>query len=106
MTLTLSKYECEILLTDGTQKGKKKELYIEKEQSGEYQGTKLFWTYTAIIYSVPMPQHHRHDCLPSYRVLSAMIKSSILGTWQGIYFCEHRNYGGARELVLTLMGEE
>lgn len=27
-----------------------------------------------------------------------------LGTWQGIYLCEHRNQGGARTLVLTLMG--
>ena len=28
-----------------------------------------------------------------------------MGTWQGIYFCEYRNYGGARELVVTLIGE-
>ncbi|MDD5413014.1 MAG: secondary thiamine-phosphate synthase enzyme YjbQ [Methylobacter sp.] len=28
-----------------------------------------------------------------------------LGIWQGIYLCEHRNYGGSRELVLTLQGE-
>lgn len=28
-----------------------------------------------------------------------------LGTWQGVYLCEHRNHGGARRLVLTLMGE-
>ncbi|OLV18286.1 secondary thiamine-phosphate synthase enzyme YjbQ [Deinococcus marmoris] len=28
-----------------------------------------------------------------------------LGTWQGVYLCEHRNSGGARRLVLTLMGE-
>lgn len=28
-----------------------------------------------------------------------------LGTWQGIYLCEHRNYGGARRLVLTAQGE-
>jgi secondary thiamine-phosphate synthase enzyme len=28
-----------------------------------------------------------------------------LGTWQGIYLCEHRNRGGARRLVVTLMGE-
>ena len=28
-----------------------------------------------------------------------------LGTWQGIYLCEHRNYGGARKIVVTLMGE-
>lgn len=28
-----------------------------------------------------------------------------LGTWQGIYLCEHRNYGGARKIVVTLIGE-
>lgn len=28
-----------------------------------------------------------------------------LGTWQGIYFCEYRNYGGARKLVITIIGE-
>ena len=28
-----------------------------------------------------------------------------LGTWQGIYLCEHRNRGGSRRLVLTLHGE-
>lgn len=52
--------------------------------------------------------------------LPAHIKSSILGasldipiangkprlgTWQGIYLCEHRNSGGARRLVVTLHGE-
>ena len=28
-----------------------------------------------------------------------------LGTWQGIYLCEHRNYGGSRRLVLTAYGD-
>ena len=28
-----------------------------------------------------------------------------LGTWQGIYLCEHRDHGGARSLVATLSGE-
>ena len=28
-----------------------------------------------------------------------------MGTWQGIYFCEYRNYGGARDLVVTIIGE-
>jgi secondary thiamine-phosphate synthase enzyme len=28
-----------------------------------------------------------------------------LGTWQGIYLCEHRNYGGSRVIVLTINGE-
>ncbi len=28
-----------------------------------------------------------------------------LGTWQGIYLCEHRDSGGSRKLVLTAYGE-
>ncbi|MDG0979410.1 MAG: secondary thiamine-phosphate synthase enzyme YjbQ [Halieaceae bacterium] len=28
-----------------------------------------------------------------------------LGTWQGIYLCEHRDYGGSRTLILTLQGQ-
>ncbi|MBI5807838.1 MAG: YjbQ family protein [Ignavibacteriales bacterium] len=28
-----------------------------------------------------------------------------LGTWQGIYLCEHRNYAGSRKIVVTLFGE-
>ena len=27
-----------------------------------------------------------------------------LGTWQGVYLCEHRNYGGRRRLIVTLHG--
>ncbi|MCC5942545.1 MAG: YjbQ family protein [Balneolaceae bacterium] len=27
-----------------------------------------------------------------------------LGTWQGIYLCEHRNYGGSRKIVITVYG--
>jgi secondary thiamine-phosphate synthase enzyme len=28
-----------------------------------------------------------------------------LGTWQGVYLCEHRDRGGRRRLVVTLMGQ-
>lgn len=28
-----------------------------------------------------------------------------LGTWQGIYLCEHRNHGGNRSIVVTIQGE-
>ena len=28
-----------------------------------------------------------------------------LGTWQGIYLCEFRNYGGARKIIATIIGE-
>ncbi len=27
------------------------------------------------------------------------------GTWQGIYLCEHRNHGGNRRIVVTIIGE-
>ncbi|KAI9263544.1 hypothetical protein EDC94DRAFT_607073 [Helicostylum pulchrum] len=29
-----------------------------------------------------------------------------LGTWQGIYLCEHRNHGGSRRVVVTLQGQQ
>jgi len=29
-----------------------------------------------------------------------------LGTWQGIYLCEHRNQGGPRRIVATIQGEQ
>ncbi|KAI8997728.1 hypothetical protein BDB01DRAFT_772220 [Pilobolus umbonatus] len=29
-----------------------------------------------------------------------------LGTWQGIYLCEHRNSGGSRRVVVTLQGQK
>ena len=30
--------------------------------------------------------------------------SLLLGTWQGIYLCEHRNNGGSRQIVITVNG--
>jgi secondary thiamine-phosphate synthase enzyme len=54
------------------------------------------------------------DDMPAH-VKNSMIGSSVsvpihegrlrLGTWQGIYLCEHRDRGGPRRLVLTLHGE-
>lgn len=54
------------------------------------------------------------DDMPAH-VKAAMLGSSVwvpvgdghlcLGTWQGIYLCEHRNHGGSRRLILTLQGE-
>jgi secondary thiamine-phosphate synthase enzyme len=32
--------------------------------------------------------------------------SFALGTWQGIYLCEHRDSGGPRRLTVTAFGEE
>ena len=52
-----------------------------------------------------MPAHLKASILgPS---LSIPIKngSIVLGTWQGIYLCEHRNWGGKRKLIITINGE-
>lgn len=54
------------------------------------------------------------DDMPAH-VKAALMGNSItipicngrlaLGTWQGIYLCEHRNHGGQRSLMLTAWGE-
>ena len=62
---------------------------------------------------------YRHTCegpddMPAH-VKAAMLGCSLsipinngqlcLGTWQGIYLCEHRNHGGRRSLIATIWGE-
>jgi secondary thiamine-phosphate synthase enzyme len=53
-----------------------------------------------------MPAHLKSSILGSSVSIPVTDGRLNLGTWQGIYFCEHRNDGGTRELVLTLIGEE
>jgi secondary thiamine-phosphate synthase enzyme len=52
-----------------------------------------------------MPAHVKASLLGSS--VTAPIKDGrlCLGTWQGIYLCEHRDRGGSRRLVLTAHGE-
>ncbi len=55
------------------------------------------------------------DDLPAH-IKSSLLSASLnvpitdgqlnMGVWQGIYLCEHRNYGGSRILVLTVNGQE
>jgi secondary thiamine-phosphate synthase enzyme len=51
-----------------------------------------------------MPAHIKASLLgPSIQV--PITNGSLnLGIWQGIYLCEHRDYGGSRKLVLTVFG--
>ena len=53
-----------------------------------------------------MPAHLKASMLGSSVSIPVTDGRLNLGTWQGIYFCEHRNNGGVRDLVLTLIGEE
>jgi secondary thiamine-phosphate synthase enzyme len=52
-----------------------------------------------------MPAHVKASVLGSSVWVPVSDGRLALGTWQGIYLCEHRNQGGARSLVLTLQGE-
>ena len=51
-----------------------------------------------------MPAHIKASLLGSSVTIPVTNGRLNLGTWQGIYLCEHRDYGGSRRLVLTLMG--
>lgn len=51
-----------------------------------------------------MPAHVKCSLLGAALSVPVGDGRLLLGTWQGIYLCEHRNHGGARRLVLTLAG--
>ncbi len=68
---------------------------------------------------VPEDAHHYEHNYEGPDDMTSHIKTSILGssitipitngklnlgTWQGIYLCEHRNHGGQRKIVVTLTG--
>jgi secondary thiamine-phosphate synthase enzyme len=52
-----------------------------------------------------MPAHLKAAILGCSVTLPIRNGRLFVGTWQGIYLCEHRNYGGQRQLVLTAWGE-
>lgn len=51
-----------------------------------------------------MPAHVKASMLGSSVSIPISNGRLCLGTWQGIFLCEHRNQGGQRSLVLTLQG--
>jgi secondary thiamine-phosphate synthase enzyme len=52
-----------------------------------------------------MPAHIKCSLLGASLVIPITDGRLNLGTWQGIYLCEHRDYGGNRSLVATIAGE-
>lgn len=52
-----------------------------------------------------MPAHIKSSLLGPSLTIPIKDGQLNLGTWQGIYLCEHRDYGGSRRVVITLMGE-
>ena len=52
-----------------------------------------------------LPAHFKSSLLGASLDIPVSNGRPRLGTWQGIYLCEHRNSGGRRRIVVTLQGE-
>ena len=52
-----------------------------------------------------MPAHLKAAMLGSSVTIPITNGRLALGTWQGIYLCEHRNHGGSRDIMITAWGE-
>jgi secondary thiamine-phosphate synthase enzyme len=63
-----------------------------------------YWTHT-LEGPDDMPAHIKSSLLGPTLSLPVSGGRLALGTWQGIYLCEHRDAGGERSLVATLHGE-
>jgi len=64
-----------------------------------------FWTHT-LEGPDDMPAHVKSSLLGPSLSLPLAGGLPALGTWQGIYLCEHREHGGPRSIVVTAFGEE
>ncbi|MEA2348247.1 MAG: hypothetical protein QOG62_2034 [Thermoleophilaceae bacterium] len=63
-----------------------------------------FWTHT-LEGPDDMPAHVKAAMLGSSLTIPVTDGRLALGTWQGIYLCEHRDHGGSRRLTVTLAGQ-
>ncbi|KAA1258351.1 hypothetical protein LF1_08690 [Rubripirellula obstinata] len=52
-----------------------------------------------------MPAHVKASMMGASLMVPIGSGKLMLGTWQGIYLCEHRDHGGARRVVVTINGE-
>ena len=64
----------------------------------------IYWTHT-LEGDDDMPAHVKAALFGPSLTLPVSCGRLALGTWQGIYLCEHRNHGGPRSLVATVWGE-
>jgi secondary thiamine-phosphate synthase enzyme len=63
-----------------------------------------YWTHT-LEGSDDMPAHLKASLTGSALTIPVRDGRLALGTWQGIYLCEHRDSGGPRSVVVTAFGE-
>lgn len=53
-----------------------------------------------------MPAHIKSTIIGNSLTIPITNGKLNLGTWQGIYLCEHRNHAGSRKIIVTIFGEE
>jgi len=53
-----------------------------------------------------MPAHVKASLMGAALAIPVRDGRLALGTWQGIYLCEHRDRGGGREVVVTLLAQD
>jgi secondary thiamine-phosphate synthase enzyme len=64
-----------------------------------------YWTHV-LEGSDDMPAHVKSVLVGASLTIPVSGGRLALGTWQGVYLCEHRDRGGSRSLVATIWGEE
>lgn len=64
-----------------------------------------YWTHT-VEGSDDMPAHIKASLFGSGLTIPVSRGALAVGTWQGIYLCEHRNRGGRRKIFATLIGRK
>lgn len=63
-----------------------------------------YWTHT-VEGSDDMPAHIKASLFGAGLTIPIRGGRLALGTWQGVYLCEHRNRGGERKVLVTILGE-
>lgn len=71
--------------------------YLVKEREPYYQHT--------LEGNDDMPAHAKSSIIGTSVTIPITNGKLNLGTWQGIYLCEFRDYGGNRQMVATISGE-
>lgn len=51
-----------------------------------------------------MPAHIKNALLGCSLIIPIKEQALLLGSWQGIMLCEHRNHASSRHIVLTIQG--
>ena len=62
-----------------------------------------YFLYVLKYFSYDMPAHLKSSLIGASLTIPITNHRLNLGTWQGIYLCEFRNFGGRRRLVITIL---